>query len=75
MMHKEHMMSDSEMKRMMRAIKMGEDMTIMSKPKIGKLVSAKISKIMHEGIRGKKVKKDQAVAVAYSMMRKRGHKV
>ena len=30
-------------------------------------IGEKVSKIMHEGIRGKKVKKDQAIAVAYSM--------
>lgn len=30
-------------------------------------ISKKISKIMHEGIKGKKVSQKQAVAVAYSM--------
>lgn len=34
-------------------------------------VSNKISKVMHEGIRGKKVSKKQAIAVAYSYARKR----
>lgn len=38
-------------------------------------VSAKISKIKHEGIRGKKVSQDQAIAVALSMARKKGLKV
>lgn len=33
-------------------------------------ISSKVRKIMHEGIRGKKVKVKQAVAVAYSMSRK-----
>ena len=33
-------------------------------------IGDKVRKIMHEGIRGKKVKQDQAVAVAYSMAKK-----
>lgn len=33
-------------------------------------ISEKIRKIMHEGIRGKKVSQKQAVAVAYSMARR-----
>ena len=37
-------------------------------------VSYKISKIMDEGIRGKKVSHDQAIAVALSMARKKGNK-
>lgn len=36
----------------------------------GKMVSNKIRKIMHEGIRGKKVSQKQAIAAAYSMTRK-----
>lgn len=39
-----------------------------------KAVSAKIKKIMHEGVRGKKVSQKQAVAIAFSMSRK-GRKV
>lgn len=35
-----------------------------------KTISAKIRKIMHEGIRGKKVSQEQAVAIALSMARK-----
>ena len=35
----------------------------------GKKVGRKISKIMHEGLRGKKVKRKQAIAAAYSMVR------
>lgn len=34
------------------------------------LIPAKIEKIMQEGVRGKKVKQKQAVAIAYSMARK-----
>ena len=34
-------------------------------------ISAKIRRIMHEGIRGKKVSQAQAIAVAYSMAKKR----
>ena len=34
-----------------------------------KWVSAKIRKIMHEGIKGRKVSSKQAVAVAFSMAR------
>jgi hypothetical protein len=33
-------------------------------------ISGKIDKIMHEGVRGKKVPQKQAVAIAYSMARK-----
>jgi hypothetical protein len=33
-------------------------------------ISGKIKKIMHEGIRGKKVSQKQAVAVAYNMSRR-----
>lgn len=33
-------------------------------------ISAKIRKIMHEGIRGKKVPLKQAVAVAFAMARR-----
>lgn len=33
-------------------------------------ISNKVRKIMHEGIRGKKVPVKQAVAVAYSMARR-----
>ena len=40
-----------------------------------KFISNKISKVMHEGIRGKKVKQKQAIAVAYSYMRKMKHKM
>lgn len=36
-----------------------------------KYISRKISKIMHEGIRGKSVSQKQAVAVAYSYARKK----
>jgi len=36
-----------------------------------KYISHKISKIMHEGIRGKKVPQKQAIAVAYSMARRK----
>lgn len=35
-----------------------------------KMMSAKISKIMHEGVRGKKVSQKQAVAIAFNMARK-----
>ena len=38
--------------------------------KRNKAIGNKISKIMHEGVRGKKVKVKQAVAIAFSMMRK-----
>ena len=34
-------------------------------------ISNKISKIMHEGIRGKKVGQKQAIAVAYNYARKK----
>lgn len=37
-----------------------------------KFISNKISKIMHEGIHGKKVKQNQAVAVAMEYARKKG---
>lgn len=40
-----------------------------------KFISHKISKIMHEGVRGKKVPRKQAVAIAFSMARKKGLKV
>jgi len=33
-------------------------------------ISEKVKKIMHEGIKGKKVSQKQAVAVAFSMSRK-----
>lgn len=33
-----------------------------------KTMSAKVSKIMHEGVRGKKVGQKQAVAIAASML-------
>ncbi len=33
-------------------------------------ISGKIKKIMHEGIRGKKVPQKQAIAVAYSYARR-----
>lgn len=36
-----------------------------------KYISSKISKIMKEGIRGKKVPQKQAIAVAYSMAKKK----
>lgn len=36
-----------------------------------KYISNKISKVMHEGIRGKKVSQKQAIAVAHSYARKR----
>ena len=36
-------------------------------PHKNKAVAKKIEKIMHEGIKGKKVSQKQAVAVAYSM--------
>ena len=39
-----------------------------------KMVSEKIRKIMHEGIKGHKVSQDQAVAVAISLARKRKKK-
>jgi len=35
-----------------------------------KAIGAKIRKIMHEGVRGKKVSQNQAVAIAFSMSRK-----
>lgn len=38
-------------------------------------VSAKIRKIAKEGIRGKKVSREQRIAIALSMARKRGLKV
>ena len=38
-------------------------------------IKSKIKKIMHEGIGGKKVPQKQAVAVSYSMSRKRKKKV
>ena len=37
-------------------------------------IKSKIKKIMHEGIRGKKVSQKQSVAIAYSMSRKRKKK-
>lgn len=46
-----------------------------SSRKAQKFVSYKIRKIKKEGIRGKKVSRKQAVAVALSMARKRGLKV
>lgn len=39
-----------------------------------KWISSKISKIMKEGIRGKRVSQKQAVAVAFSMWRKKSKK-
>lgn len=39
-----------------------------------KELSAKISKIMHEGVRGKSVSDKQAVAIAYSMLEKKKKK-
>jgi hypothetical protein len=36
-----------------------------------KMLSDKIHKIMHEGVKGKKVKQNQAVAIALSMLRKK----
>lgn len=36
-----------------------------------KFISNKISKIMHEGIRGKPVSQKQAIAVAYEYAKKR----
>lgn len=36
-----------------------------------KFISAKIGKIMHEGIRGKQVPQKQAIAVAISMAKKK----
>jgi hypothetical protein len=33
-------------------------------------INKKVSKIMKEGVKGKKVKMDQAVAIAYSMARR-----
>jgi len=36
-------------------------------PHKNKQVAKKVKKIMHEGIKGKKVSQKQAVAVAYSM--------
>lgn len=44
------------------------------KKKYGAWVGMKIRKIMHEGIRGKKVSQKQAVAVALSIARKKGKK-
>jgi len=38
-------------------------------------IGHKISKIMHEGVRGKKVDPKQAIAIALSMARKRGLKI
>lgn len=38
-------------------------------------VSAKVGKIKHEGVRGKKVSTKQAVAIALSMARKKRLKV
>lgn len=35
-----------------------------------KSISEKVKKIMHEGIKGKKVSQKQAVAVAYSMAKR-----
>ena len=43
-------------------------------PHKNKAVANKIKKIMSEGIRGKKVSQKQAVAVAYSMEKKRKKK-
>lgn len=43
--------------------------------KVQKFVSGKIKKIKKEGVRGKKVPKKQAVAIALSMARKKGFKV
>lgn len=77
-MPKHHYQSESEMKKMMKGVKMGMDMTMMSKPTIDKaqsFVSKKISKIMHEGVRGKKVSPKQAVAIAFSMAREKGFRV
>lgn len=37
-----------------------------------KFISQKIKKVMADGIRGKKVSKDQAIAVAYSYAKRRG---
>ena len=39
--------------------------------KKSKAISRKIKKIMHEGIRGKKVSQDQAVAAAIHMVGKK----
>lgn len=36
-----------------------------------KFISNKIKKVMHEGVRGKKVKVNQAAAIAYSMAKKK----
>ena len=38
------------------------------------MMSKKIKEVMHKGIRGKKVSKKQAIAVAYSAARKKGYK-
>jgi len=35
-----------------------------------KAIGQKIKKIMHEGVRGKKVSQKQAIAIAFSMARK-----
>jgi len=45
------------------------------KKKSAKFIGAKIRKIKKEGIRGKKVSRKQAIAVALSMARKKGFKV
>ena len=42
--------------------------------KYSKWVGGKISKIMHEGIKGHKVSQKQAIAVAISMAREKGKK-
>ena len=42
----------------------------MNPPPSAKKIGKKISKIMHEGVRGKKVGRKQAVAIAFSMARK-----
>lgn len=36
-------------------------------------ISSKISKIMHEGLRGKPVRQDQAIAVAIDMQKNKKH--
>lgn len=37
------------------------------------MLSEKIAKIMREGVRGKKTSQAQAVAIAYSMLKKKKH--
>jgi len=49
----------------------GKTMKDTNKIESKKKISKKISKIMHEGVRGKKVKQNQAVAIALSMARKK----